>query len=46
MSLLKIFIVLLGIVSTILISGIYPTAALVIMGLGMTFLFLLFKDVS
>jgi len=46
MIIAKIIIWALVIVLTVLISGLYPTAALVVMALGLTFMFLLFKDVG
>ncbi len=39
--------ILIGCITTLgvlFLVGIYPTAALVVMGLGLTFLFLVFKD--
>jgi len=42
----KLLIWMLGIVAVVYITGAYPTAALVVMGLGIVFMFLLFKDVS
>ena len=41
----KMLITMVGVVSIIYIIGIYPTAALVVMALGLITLFLIFKDV-
>ena len=43
---IKLIATLVAITLIILITGLYPTAALVVMGLGLTFLYLFFKDVS
>jgi len=43
---LKIFLSLTALVLIVLITGLFPTAALVVMALGIVSLFLIFKDVS
>ena len=42
----KLLIWMLGITGIVLLTGMYPTAALVVMALGLTFIFFVFKDVS
>jgi hypothetical protein len=42
----KILIWMVGIIGIVYLCGLYPTAALVVMALGITGLFLMFKDVS
>jgi hypothetical protein len=42
----KILIWMLSIVAIVYIVGIYPNAALVVMALGLTLIFSIFKDVS